>query len=74
MEPDIREPLFAKTTRAVSGAEGEATPGARFDRLIMVILGRLFLWRDALVNVQPDTFLRYRRKGYRLFGAGNPGL
>jgi hypothetical protein len=24
----------------------------------MVILGRLFAWRDALVNVQPDTFLR----------------
>jgi len=27
-------------------------------RLIMVILGRLFWWRDALVNVKPDTFLR----------------
>src|SRR5215468_3170364 len=35
-------------------------------RLIMVILGRLFAWRDALVNVQPDTFLRWHRKGFRL--------
>src|SRR5215470_6792353 len=35
-------------------------------RLIMVILGRLFAWPDALVNVQPDTFLRWHRKGFRL--------
>jgi hypothetical protein len=36
-------------------------------RLVMVILGRLFSWRDALVNVRPDTFLRWHRKGFRLF-------
>src|SRR5215831_3964071 len=35
-------------------------------RLIMVILGRMFLWRNALVNVKPDTFLRWHRKGFRL--------
>src|SRR5262245_15571584 len=35
-------------------------------RLMMVILGRLFAWRDALVNVQPNTFLRWHRKGFRL--------
>src|SRR5215813_1915789 len=35
-------------------------------RLIMVILSRLFVWRDALVNVQPDTFIRWHRKGFRL--------
>src|SRR5215469_10650632 len=35
-------------------------------RLVMVMLGRLFSWRDALVNVKPDTFLRWHRKGYRL--------
>ena len=35
-------------------------------RLIMVILGRMFWWRDALVNVQPDTFLRWHRQGFRL--------
>jgi putative transposase len=36
-------------------------------RLIMVILGRMFSWRDALVNVKPDTFLRWHRKRFRLF-------
>src|SRR5262252_5639468 len=35
-------------------------------RLMMVILGRLFAWRDALVNVRPDTFVRWHRKGFRL--------
>ena len=32
----------------------------------MVILGSMFSWRDALVNVQPDTLLRWHRKGFRL--------
>ena len=36
-------------------------------RLIMVILGRMFWWRGALVNVKPDTFIRWHRKGFRLF-------
>ena len=36
-------------------------------RLIMVILGRIFSWRHALVNVQPDTFIRWHRQGFRLF-------
>jgi hypothetical protein len=36
-------------------------------RLTMVILGRMFSWRDALVNVKPDTFLRWHRKGFRFF-------
>jgi hypothetical protein len=42
-------------------------------RLIMVILGRMFSWRDALVNVKPDTFLRWHRTGFRLLWRGNPG-
>jgi putative transposase len=36
-------------------------------RLVMVMLGRLFSWRDALVKVQPDTFIRWHRKGFRLW-------
>jgi hypothetical protein len=39
-----------------------------------MILGRMFSWRDAPVNVQPDTFLRWHRKGFVSSGAGNPGL
>jgi putative transposase len=27
-------------------------------RLIMVVLGHLFPWRNALLNVKPDTFVR----------------
>src|SRR5215472_8683361 len=34
--------------------------------LVMVMLGRLFSWRDALVNVQPNTFIRWHRKRFRL--------
>ena len=35
-------------------------------RLVMVLLGRMFSWRNALANVKPDTFLRWHRKGFRL--------
>jgi len=35
-------------------------------RLVMVLLGRMFSWRDALVNVKPDTFIRWHRQGFRL--------
>ena len=35
-------------------------------RLIMVRRGRMFSWRNALVNVKPDTFLRGHRQGFRL--------
>src|SRR5215469_6588889 len=35
-------------------------------RLVMVIPGRMFSWRGALVNVKPDTFIRWHRKGFRL--------
>src|SRR6266542_9830 len=36
-------------------------------RWIMATLGRMFDWRDALVSVKPDTFIRWHRKGFRLF-------
>jgi len=61
-----REPLPAQTARAVSGAHGETTPGQDSTLLVLVILARRFWWRGALVNVQPDTFLRWHRKGFRL--------
>jgi putative transposase len=31
----------------------------------------MFSWRDALMNVQPDTLLRWHRKGFRLFWRWN---
>ena len=36
-------------------------------RWMMATLSRLFDWRMALVEVKPDTFIRWHRKGFRLF-------
>ena len=36
-------------------------------RWMMATLSRMFQWRDALVNVKPDTLIRWQRKGFRLF-------
>ena len=41
-----------------------ATDAVRF---VMSALGRLFDWRSALRVVKPDTFIRWHRKGFRLF-------
>jgi hypothetical protein len=35
-------------------------------RLCLVLLSRLFVWQDALVNVKPETFLGWHRRGFRL--------
>src|SRR5580700_7060217 len=36
-------------------------------RWMMATLSRVFQWRNALVNVKPDTLIRWQRKGFRLF-------
>ena len=36
-------------------------------RITLVLLSRLFNWRDALVVVQPQTLIRWYRQGFRLF-------
>jgi len=36
-------------------------------RLTMATLSRLFDWKNALVVVNPDTLIRWHRKGFRLF-------
>ena len=41
-----------------------ATDATRF---MMVLLGRVFDWRSALVVVKPDTLIRWHRRGFRLF-------
>jgi hypothetical protein len=35
-------------------------------RLSMVLLSRLFAWQNALINVKPQTFLGWHRKGFQL--------
>ena len=61
------ENLFLRKQLALF-QEREVKPYRAHDstRLVMVILGRMFSWRNALVNVKPDTFLRWHRKGFRL--------
>src|SRR5579863_4273742 len=36
-------------------------------RWMMATLSRMVPWRELLLNVKPDTFLRWQRKGFRLF-------
>src|SRR5262245_38846028 len=36
-------------------------------RLVLVWLSRWLDWRQALAVVQPETFLRWHRQGFRLF-------
>jgi putative transposase len=40
---------------------------ANATRLVLVWLGRWFDWRQALAVVQPATFVRWHRQGFRLF-------
>ena len=35
-------------------------------RLSLVLMSRLFAWREALVIVKPETFLGWHRRGFRL--------
>ena len=49
-------------------------------RLAMLTLARFFNWRDALVSVKPETFVKWHRTAFRLFwrwksrGRGRPPL
>jgi putative transposase len=36
-------------------------------KLTLVLLSRLFAWREALTVVKPDTLIHWHRKGFRLF-------
>jgi len=36
-------------------------------RFTLILLSRLFVWREALTIVKPDTFIRWHRKSFRLF-------
>src|SRR6476660_3886342 len=36
-------------------------------RWLMATLSQMFQWSEALVNVKPDTLIRWHRKGFRLF-------
>jgi hypothetical protein len=40
-------------------------------RVVLVLLSRLLDWRALLTVVQPDTFIRWHRQGWRLLGGGS---
>jgi putative transposase len=40
-------------------------------RLILAGVSRFVEWRRLLIIVKPETLIRWHRKGFRLFGAGN---
>src|SRR5216684_3218196 len=62
------ENLFLRKQLALF-QERKVKPGRADDstRWMMATLSRIFQWRDALVNVKPDTLLCWHRKGFRLF-------
>ena len=61
------ENLFLRKQLALF-VERKAKPQQASDatRLTLVLLSRLFTWRVALINVKPETFLRWHRKGFQL--------
>src|SRR5215467_10537141 len=62
------ENLFLRKQLALY-QERHVTPRRATDatRLALVWLGRWFDWRQALTIVQPATFIRWHRQGFRLF-------
>ncbi len=74
------ENLFLRKQLALY-REREVTPRRATDatRLALVLLARVFVWREALLIVQPATLVRWHRQAFRLVwrwrsrGPGRPG-
>src|SRR5215470_3654397 len=64
----VAENLFLRKQLALY-QERQVKPRRATDatRLALVWLGRWFDWRQALAIVQPETFTRWHRQGFRLF-------
>jgi hypothetical protein len=62
------ENLFLRKQLALY-LERKAKPRRADDatRLSLVLLSRLFAWKQALVIVRPETLVRWHRKGFQLF-------
>jgi putative transposase len=62
------ENLFLRKQLALY-LERKAKPRRANDptRLTLVILSNFFAWKDAMRIVKPETFMRWHRKGFRLF-------
>jgi|SRR5437016_4877753 len=62
------ENLFLRKQLALY-VERQAKPRRADDatRIALVVLSRLIEWRHLLIVVQPDTLIRWHRKGFQLF-------
>src|SRR5215472_1615039 len=58
----LRKQLALYLERQVKPRRAEAAT-----RLTLVLLSRLFVWREVLTVVKPETFIRWHRQGFRLF-------
>ena len=58
--------LLLDTLRFVPGAKVKPRRASDGSRLTLVLLSSLFAWRQALTIAQPDAFIRWHRKGFRL--------
>ena len=58
----LRKQLALYLERKVKPRRAEAAA-----KLTLVLLSRLFAWREALTVVRPDTLIRWQRKGFRRF-------
>lgn len=64
----VAENLFLRKQLALF-QERKARPRriTRTTRLMMLALSRLFNWRDALVIVKPETFIKWHREAFKMF-------
>jgi putative transposase len=62
------EPLFLRKQLALY-QERHVKPWRAIDaiRFALVWLGRRYDWRQVLIVMQPETFIRWHRQGFRLF-------
>src|SRR5215470_11276131 len=64
--PSCGESLSSQAVGAVPGEEGQTTTDRRLYPRMTATLNRMFPRRNSLVNVKPDTLIRWLRKGFQL--------
>ena len=78
--PHRREPVPRKQLALFQERKVRPRRSNAATRAFMVLLSRFFDWREALVIVKPETFLKWHRTAYRTFWRwksrkrGRPGL
>ena len=64
----IAENLFLRKQLAMFEERNlKPRPASRATRLAMIALARFFDWREALVIVKPETFIKWHRSAFRIF-------